>query len=196
MAVEAFDGDRGAQARAVGDVQRPDVAQDMVAADDRLGDELGTQAVALEVAHPYLAHGAAQQEAVDDRAEAVLAVDRGGQIVRARRLDQRRGHPLVEGHRDRACAQSMPCGVLRRRAVPARGVLDLPDQHDREVAVDRAGRPDRVPAPAGVAPVAAEVGADPPAEVAQAEHGLETGVLFAVARSPMSKPPTVRHASR
>ena len=51
------------------------------------------------------------------------------------------------------------------------------------MAVDAAVRPDRVPAPARVAPVAAQVGADAAAEVAQAQDGLEAGVLFAVARA-------------
>lgn len=59
--------------------------------------------------------------------------------------------------------------------------MDLPDQHEGEVAVDAAVPVDRVPTPAGVSPVAAEVGADAVAEVAQAEDGLEAGVLLAVA---------------
>ena len=64
------------------------------------------------VAHPFLAHGAARQEAVDDRTEPVPAVDRGGQAVRARRLDQRSGHPVVEGHRDGVRAQLVPRWVI------------------------------------------------------------------------------------
>lgn len=75
----------------------------------------------------------------------------------------------------------MAGGRRGRLPVPARAVLDLPDQHPREVAVDPAVRLRRVPAPAGVAPVAAEVGADTAAEVAQAQDRFEAGVLFAVA---------------
>lgn len=99
---QPLDGHRHPQPRAVGDVQGPDMAQDVVAADDRLGDQLGGQAVGTQVADADLAHGAAVQEAVRDRAEAVLAVDGGRQVVGAARLDHRRGHPVGEGHRDRA----------------------------------------------------------------------------------------------
>ncbi len=61
------------------------MAQDVVAADDRLGDQLGREAVGADVADADLAHRAAEQEAVRHRAEAVLAVDggRGGSTCRA-----------------------------------------------------------------------------------------------------------------
>src|SRR5947208_8885404 len=77
----------------------------------------------------------------------------------------------------------MPGGGRGGCPVPARAVLDLPDQHPREVTVHSPVRLDRVPAPAAVAPVAADVGADTAAEVAQAEDRFEAGVLFAVARA-------------
>ncbi len=58
--------------------------------------------------------------------------------------------------------------------------MPRPSSATRSLAVDRAVRPDRVPAPAGVAPEPRS--APIRAEVAQAEHGLEAGVLFAEAR--------------
>ena len=180
---ELFHRDGHPQARAVGDIQGPHVSQDVVAADDRLGDQLGREALGAGVPDADLTHRAAEQEAVRHRAEAVLPVHRSREVVRARRLDQRRGHTVVEGHRDRARTQLVAGRERRRTAVPAGGVLDLPDQHPGEVTVDSAVRLDRVPAPPAVASVPAEVGADAPAEVAQAQDRLERAVLLAVARA-------------
>ncbi len=64
------------------------MAQDVVAADDRLGDELGRQTVGADVPYADLAHRAAHQEAVGHRTEAVLAAHGCRQVVRARGFDQ------------------------------------------------------------------------------------------------------------